>query len=57
MLQCETGKVPQNYEEGFLRAEATFLHQLVFDPRSQSQVRLRPLPEDKSSQDFEFAGM
>lgn len=57
MLQCETGKVPQNYAENFLKAEASFLHQLVFDPRTQSQVRLYPLPDDKNSQDFEFAGM
>ncbi|XP_064402731.1 exonuclease 1-like [Halichondria panicea] len=56
-LQCETGKVPPSYEEDFQKAESTFLYQLVFDPRSQSQVRLHPLPQDMSSQDIEFAGV
>ena len=56
-LHYETGKVPKNYEEDFRRAEYTFLYQLVFDPRSQKQVRLNQLPDDVDSNEFEFAGV
>lgn len=37
-------KVPATYERDFRRAEATFLHQMVYDPRSQTAVHFTPLP-------------
>ena len=48
--------VPRNYAEDFQRAEQTFLYQLVFDPRTQQQVRLNPLPDNVDANSFEFAG-
>jgi exonuclease-1 len=56
-LHYETGKVPQGYEANFRRADQTFLYQLVFDPRTQQQVRLHPLPSDVDTSDFEFTGV
>lgn len=56
-LQYESGKVPKDYEENFTKAEYTFLYQLVFDPRTQKQVRLNQLPDDVNPNDFEFAGV
>ena len=56
-LQYETGKVPKDYEDNFRKAEYTFLYQLVFNPRTQTQVRLNDLPDDVDPKDFEFAGM
>lgn len=49
--------MPSNYEVEFKRAEFTFLYQLVFDPRTQQQVRLNALPEGVDPSEFEFAGM
>ena len=56
-MQYETGKVPKNYEESFRKAEYTFLYQLVFDTRTQTQVRLNELPDDVDPRDFEYAGV
>jgi len=57
-LKFEKGKsVPAQYLEQFQQAELTFKHQLVFDPRSQQQVPLTPLPEGASQEDYDFAGM
>ena len=56
-LQYETGKVPKDYETDFRRADQTFLHQVVFDPRTQEQARLNELPSDVDTSDFEFAGV
>jgi exonuclease-1 len=56
-LKMQKGKtVPKDYSEGFARAEQTFLYQLVFDPRTQKQVRLNPLPENIDPVEIEFAG-
>lgn len=55
-LQYETGKVPVDYEENFRRADHTFLYQVVFDPRTQQQVRLNEVPHDIDLASFEFAG-
>ena len=55
-LQYETGKVPVDYEENFRRADHTFLYQVVFDPRTQQQVRLNEVPSDIDLASFEFAG-
>ena len=49
--------MPKGYEADFRKADQTFLYQLVFDPCTQQQVRLHPLPGDVDTTDFEFAGM
>lgn len=56
-LRIERSQVPKDYDANFKKAEWTFLYQLVFDPRSQQQVRLNPLPDDVDSKELEFAGM
>ena len=56
-LHHENGKVPKDYEADFRKADQTFLYQMVFDPRSQQQVRLNELPSDVDTADFEFAGV
>lgn len=56
-LRYETGKVPEAYETDFRKADQTFLYQMVFDPRTQKQVRLNHLPDDVDAADFEFAGV
>ena len=49
--------MPKDYDANFKKAEWTFLYQLVFDPRSQQQVRLNPLPDDVDPKELAFAGM
>ena len=56
-LRLESTQVPKDYDVNFKKAEWTFLYQLVFDPRSQQQVRLNPLPDDVDPKELEFAGM
>ncbi|GAA5870233.1 hypothetical protein JCM3774_004616 [Rhodotorula dairenensis] len=48
--------VPRTYLDDFRRAELTFLHQHVFDPRTQSLTHLSPLPIDKTAEDLPFIG-
>lgn len=48
--------MPVDYEENFRRADHTFLYQVVFDPRTQQQVRLNEVPHDIDLASFEFAG-
>ena len=48
--------VPPNYVDKYRMAEETFLYQIVFDPRTQKQVHLTPLPEDVDSADLKFVG-
>ena len=57
VLKFDKGKsVPPDYWEQFQQAELTFKHQLVFDPRTQKQVPLTPLPEGTDQSDYDFAG-
>ena len=56
-LRVENSKVPKDYDINFKKAEWTFLYQLVFDPRSQGQVRLNSLPEGIDPKEIEFAGV
>ena len=50
-LRMQKGKsVPPNYVDKYRMAEETFLYQIVFDPRTQKQVHLTPLPEDVTRQ-------
>ncbi len=55
-MRSETSKVPKDYEDGFRKAEHTFLYQLVFDPRTQAQVHLNQLPPDVDTSDLPFCG-
>ena len=56
-MKMQKGKaVPKLYSDDFRRADETFLFQLVFDPRTQQQTRLNPVPDDVDPADFEFAG-
>lgn len=48
--------VPPDYEDDFRRADQTFLYQLVFDPRSQSQVRLNTPPSHLDAHQLDWAG-
>ncbi|BGO91324.1 hypothetical protein NBRC10512_007063 [Rhodotorula toruloides] len=48
--------VPRNYLDEFRRAELTFLHQHVFDPRTRKPTHLHPLPPDKTCDDLPFIG-
>ena len=56
-LKFDTGKVPENYEHDFRRADYAFCFQLVFDPRTQQQVRLNSLPPDLDTTLLDFAGV
>ena len=57
-LKIDTkGKVPDTYEHDFRKADHAFRFQLVFDPRSQQQVRLNPLPPDLDAALVDFAGV
>ena len=49
--------VPQNYEESFQQANMTFLYQTVFDPRTESQLPLTPIPPEVDLNSLTFAGL
>nr|XP_033793140.1 exonuclease 1 [Geotrypetes seraphini]XP_033793141.1 exonuclease 1 [Geotrypetes seraphini]XP_033793142.1 exonuclease 1 [Geotrypetes seraphini] len=48
--------VPEEYLEGFVRANNTFLYQLVFDPLKRELVPLNPYPSDIDPQTLDYAG-
>ncbi|XP_030051066.1 exonuclease 1 isoform X2 [Microcaecilia unicolor] len=48
--------VPEEYLEGFVRANNTFLYQLVFDPLKRELVPLSPYPSDIDPQTLHYAG-
>lgn len=48
--------VPEDYLEGFTRANNTFLHQLVFDPVRRKVVPLNPYPDHLSADTLSYAG-
>eukprot|EP01103_Thecamoeba_quadrilineata_P005916 TRINITY_DN1565_c2_g1_i1.p1 TRINITY_DN1565_c2_g1~~TRINITY_DN1565_c2_g1_i1.p1 ORF type:complete len:686 (+),score=183.40 TRINITY_DN1565_c2_g1_i1:85-2142(+) len=48
--------VPNDYVEGFRKAEQTFLYQRVFDPIAQEMVHLHPLPAHLSPLALDFLG-
>nr|XP_057913169.1 exonuclease 1 isoform X2 [Doryrhamphus excisus] len=48
--------VPEEYIEGFVRANHTFLYQLVFDPVSRKVVPLNPYPDDVNPAALSYAG-
>nr|XP_015218223.1 PREDICTED: exonuclease 1 [Lepisosteus oculatus] len=48
--------VSDEYIEGFIKANNTFLYQLVFDPLSRRLVPLNPYPEEINPQSLSYAG-
>ncbi|XP_040906029.1 exonuclease 1 [Toxotes jaculatrix] len=49
--------VPEEYIEGFTRANNTFLYQLVFDPVRRKVVPLNPYPENVDPATLSYAGL
>uniref|UniRef100_A0A8D0D6I5 Exonuclease 1 n=1 Tax=Sander lucioperca TaxID=283035 RepID=A0A8D0D6I5_SANLU len=49
--------VPEEYIEGFIRANNTFLYQLVFDPVRRKVVPLNPYPEHMDPATLSYAGL
>uniref|UniRef100_A0A3Q0TB13 Exonuclease 1 n=1 Tax=Amphilophus citrinellus TaxID=61819 RepID=A0A3Q0TB13_AMPCI len=49
--------VPEQYIEGFVRANNTFLYQLVFDPVRRKVVPLNPYPEHIDPATLSYAGL
>ncbi|XP_042358282.1 exonuclease 1 [Plectropomus leopardus] len=49
--------VPEQYIEGFIRANNTFLYQLVFDPVRRKVVPLNPYPEHIDPAILSYAGL
>ncbi|XP_046886088.1 exonuclease 1 isoform X1 [Hypomesus transpacificus] len=48
--------VPDEYIEGFVKANNTFLYQLVFDPIRRKVVPLNPYPDDIDPSTLSYAG-
>lgn len=49
-------RVPQTYSREFRKAELTFVHQRVYDPRTNSLVTLTPLPDGTADEMLPFIG-
>ncbi|XP_066527198.1 exonuclease 1 isoform X2 [Hoplias malabaricus] len=49
--------VPDEYIEGFVKANNTFLYQLVFDPINRKVVPLNPYPENIDPATLSYAGV
>lgn len=51
-------KVPvtQEYIDGFIRADNTFLYQLAFDPRKRKLMPLHPYPPELADEEMDYAG-
>lgn len=56
ILRMSNLVVPDDYVEGFFRAENTFLYQLVFDPLQRKLLPLNPYPDDLDPKDLDYAG-
>lgn len=48
--------VPDEYIEGFTKANNTFLYQLVFDPLKRKVVPLNPYPDHIDPASLSYAG-
>lgn len=48
--------IPEQYVDGFTRANNTFLYQLVFDPIRRKVVPLNPYPDHISGDSLAYAG-
>lgn len=49
-------RIPPMYSREFRKAELTFVHQRVFDPRTQKLVTLTPLPDGTHDEMLPFIG-
>lgn len=49
--------VPDEYISGFVKANNTFLYQLVFDPINRRVVPLNPYPENLDIRTLSYAGV
>lgn len=49
--------VPEDYVEGFIRANNTFLYQLVFDPVTREVVPLNPYEAHLDVKTLSYAGL
>ncbi|KAM9365246.1 exonuclease 1 [Pholidichthys leucotaenia] len=49
--------VPEDYIQGFIRANNTFLYQLVFDPVQRKVVPLNPYPDHLDPATLTYAGL
>ncbi|CAL8255565.1 unnamed protein product [Lota lota] len=49
--------VPEEYLQGFVKADNTFLYQLVFDPLRRKVVPLNPYPEHLDPSTLSYAGL
>lgn len=50
-------QVTDDYVRGFVNADLTFLHQVVFDPIARTMRPLNDYPEGVTSEDMPFAGL
>lgn len=48
--------VPENYLDHFVRAEMTFKHQRVYDPRTEKIVCMQELPNNIDPGSVDFLG-
>ncbi|XP_077870318.1 exonuclease 1-like [Saccoglossus kowalevskii] len=48
--------VPPEYIQGFIQANNTFLHQIVFDPIKRKSLPLTPYPDDIDPKEMQYAG-
>lgn len=55
-LESSKTPVPEGYALDFGRADLTFQHQIVYDPRSRRTVHLHPLPDDVDPATLPFTG-
>ncbi|ELU04231.1 hypothetical protein CAPTEDRAFT_95129 [Capitella teleta] len=56
LLNIRNLTVSAEYIEGFIRADNTFLYQLVFDPLSRKLTPLNPYPPGVKAEDMHYAG-
>lgn len=55
-LKMPNLQVTVDYIDGFIRAENSFLYQLVFDPLKRKLVPLNPYPDDIDPAELQYAG-
>jgi len=55
-LKMSQVTVTDEYVEGFIRADNTFLYQLVFDPRRRQLIPLNPYPKNQDLGNLSYAG-
>lgn len=55
-IEASKTTLPEGYALDFGRADLTFQHQIVYDPRSGRTVHLHPLPDDVDPSTLPFTG-